>query len=117
MTKKQLRAELEKAHNEIGRLQVTNANLLKQRSDLIDQLQKPLETLNNQPVLLYQELGNNIYNVLKTKSIDSMSENERENLNLMLVRFCDMSREILKETTETERERIINLIKDAYYLC
>lgn len=110
MTKKQLRAELEKAQNKIGRLQVTNANLLKQRSDLIDQLQKPLETLNNQPVLLYQELANNIYNVLKTKSIDSMSENERENLNLMLVRFCDMSREILQETTETERERIINLI-------
>jgi hypothetical protein len=27
-----------------------------------------------------------------------------------------MSREILQETTETERERIINLIKDAYYL-
>lgn len=68
-------------------------------------------------MLLYQELANNIYNVLKTKSIDSMSENERENLNLMLVRFCDMSREILQETTETERERTINLIKDAYYLC
>lgn len=117
MTKKQLRAELEKTWNEISKLQTQNAHLLKQRADLVDQLQKPLEALNNQPVLLYQELANNIYNVLKTKSIDSMSENERENLNLMLVRFCDMSREILKETTETERERIINLIKDAYYLC
>lgn len=90
MTKKQLRAELEKAYNEIAHLQTDVARLEADRSDLADQLSDPIKKADRD---LYLALSNNITKSLNQKNAVNMKPDEKDAVYYLLERLVQIKKE------------------------
>ena len=86
-TKKQLRIELEKAHNEIARLKSCIENLKADRSDLADQLSDPIKKADRD---LYLALTNNLTKSLNQKNAVNMKPDEKDAVYYLLGRRVEI---------------------------
>ena len=90
MTKKQLRAEFEKARNEIAYLESCIERLKADRSDLANQLSDPIKKADRD---LYLALSNNITKSLNQKNAVNMKPDEKDAVYYLLERLVQIKSE------------------------
>lgn len=137
MTKKQLRAELEKAHNEIESLKSNVEYLEKQRTQLVEEKQEILKAslernrkakkeadelivkltdisnLDRATENVFLKLSENLEKSLKTKNIVNMTVEERDSIYYMFERFIQLGEE--KKALLSEKcEEAKSVIEDIY---
>lgn len=110
-TKKQLRAELEKAQNQIKALNGEIKTLKDQRTALVnDKMTGCLDDLNDMAVNVYKELAVNIFKSLDKKNIINMNETERDDLYFMLERFMQMSERVPAKARQSAAEHTLKIL-------
>ena len=109
-TKKQLRAELEKAQNQIKALNGEIKTLKDQRTALVNDKTAPAGDLNDMAVNVYKKLADNITKSLDKKNIINMDENERDDLYFMLERFMQMSERVPAKARQSAAEHTLKIL-------
>lgn len=94
-TKKQLRVELEKAHNEIKVLRADVERLTKDRTDLANELSDPIKKADRE---LYLALTTNLTKSLNQKNAINMKPDEKDAVYYLLERLLQ-----IHETSEKQR--------------
>lgn len=131
MTKKQLRAELEKAHNEIESLKEDVEYLEKQRTKLVEEkeyiiknvkkkaMEKvesmcSIEHIDNATNEVFLRLSENLVKSLKAKNLVNMTAEERDSVYYMFERFMQLGEEkkaVLKKRSEEAEAAVNRLIE------
>lgn len=110
MTKKQLRAELEKAYNEIESLKADVENLKKQRTQLVEEKEdiiknvkkkamekiesmRSIEHIDKSTDEVFLKLSENLAKSLKAKNLINMTAEERDSVYYMFERFMQLGEE------------------------
>lgn len=137
MTKKQLRAELEKAQKEIESLKADVENLEKQRTKLVEEKQGILKAslernrkakkkadelidgmtsisaIDTATENVFLKLSENLEKSLKTKNIVNMTVEERDSVYYMFERFLQLGEE-KKALLSEKNEEAKSVIEDIY---
>lgn len=133
MTKKQLRAELEKAHNEIESLKSDVENLEKQRTQLVEEKEDILNSVKKKAMIqvesmcsiehvdnatdeVFLKLSENLVKSLKAKDLVNMTAEERDSVYYMFERFIQLGEEkkaVLKKRSEEAKTEINKLTEKA----
>ena len=110
MTKKQLKIELEKAWNEISKLQSDVENLEKQRTQLVEEKEDILNSVKKKAMEkiesmcsiehidkstdeVFLKLSENLIKSLKAKNFINMTAEERDSVYYMFERFMQLGEE------------------------
>ena len=121
MTKKQLKIELEKAHNEIESLKSTVDCLEKQRTQLVEEKKKAMDKVESMCNIEYIDkatdevflkLSENLVKSLKAKNLVNMTAEERDSVYYMFERFMQLGEEkkaVLKKRSEEAKAEISKL--------
>lgn len=125
MTKKQLRAELEKARNEIESLKSDVKHLEKQRTQLVEEKEDiiknvkkkamekiesmcSIEYIDNATDEVFLKVSENLVKSLKAKNFVNMTAEERDSVYYMFERFMQLGEEkkavLKKRSAEAEAE-------------
>lgn len=86
-TKKQLRIELEKAHNEIAHLKTDLAMAVADRADLANELSDPVKKADRE---LYLALTNNLTKSLNQKNAINMKPDEKDAVYYLMERLLQI---------------------------
>lgn len=137
MTKKQLRAELEKAYNEIESLKADVENLKKQRTQLVEEKEdiiknvkkKAMEKIESMCSIehidkstdeVFLKLSENLAKSLKAKNLINMTAEERDSVYYMFERFMQLGEEkkaVLKKRSEEAEAEIKRLTSEKETIC
>jgi hypothetical protein len=109
-TKKQLRAELEKAQNQIKALNGEIKTLKDQRTALVNDKMAGPDSLTARLYIVYKKLAENITKSLDKKNIINMNETERDDLYFMLERFMQMSERVPAKVRQSVAEHTLKIL-------
>lgn len=131
MTKKQLRAELEKAHNEIESLksdveyfEKQRTQLVEERADIINNVKKKamekiesmcsIKYIDNSTDEVFLKLSENLIKSLKAKNFINMTAEERDSVYYMFERFMQLGEDrkaVLEKRSEEAKAEVNRLIE------